>query len=105
MRLIDADALIEEFEEYEDYVRENSDCFVSASETSDVVDYLRELAMRMPTVEAEPVVHGERLRRIALEVMGHQKNYSEDVYHMFSKGVQALVVAIEKELTELGEEE
>lgn len=56
----------------------------------------------IPIVEAEPVVRGERLRRIALEVMEHQKNYSEDVCHMFSKGVQALVVAIEKELAELG---
>lgn len=38
------------------------------------------------------------LRVIALEVMEHQKNYSEDVYHMFSKGVQAFLIAIEKEL-------
>ena len=41
------------------------------------------------------------LRMIACEVMEHQKNYSEDVYHMFSKGVQAFFVAIEKALEEM----
>lgn len=41
------------------------------------------------------------LRVIACEVMKHQKNYSEDVYHMFSKGVQAFLVAIEKALAEM----
>jgi hypothetical protein len=41
------------------------------------------------------------LRVIACEVMEHQKNYSEDVYHMFSKGVQAFLVAIEKALAEM----
>lgn len=70
MRLIDADALIEEFEEYEDYVRENSDCFVSASETSEVIDYLGELAMRMPTVEAEPVVHCKDCKHWGMGVSG-----------------------------------
>lgn len=42
------------------------------------------------------------LRVIACEVMEHQKNYAEDVYHMFSKGVQAFLVAIEKALAEMG---
>ena len=64
--LISRSALIEEFEEYEDYVRENGDCFASASETSDVIDYMKELAMRMPTVEAEPVVHGDAITRIKI---------------------------------------
>ena len=45
--------------------------------------------------------NGIYLRKIASDVMDHQKNYSEDIYHMFSKGVQAFLVAIENELTEL----
>ena len=38
------------------------------------------------------------LRTIATKTMEHQKNYSEDIYHMCSKGVCALVIAIENEL-------
>ena len=43
------------------------------------------------------------LRVIACEVMEHQKNYSEDTCHMFSKGVQAFLVAIENEMRKLDE--
>lgn len=41
------------------------------------------------------------LRVIACKVMDCQENYSEDIYHMFSKGVQALLVAIENEIQKL----
>lgn len=43
------------------------------------------------------------LRILATEVMEHQKNYSEDTCHMFSKGVQAFLVAIENEMRQLEE--
>lgn len=38
------------------------------------------------------------LRVIASEVMKEQENYSIDKNHMFSKGVQSLLIAIENEL-------
>ena len=45
------------------------------------------------------------LRVLASKVMEHQNNYSEDNYHMFSKGVQAFCVAIENEMRKLNESE
>lgn len=37
------------------------------------------------------------VRDIAIKTMQHQTNYSEDTCHMFSKGVQALCIALEND--------
>lgn len=41
------------------------------------------------------------IREIACKTMEQQKNYSEDTCHMFSKGVQALCIALENNLRNL----
>ena len=38
------------------------------------------------------------IKAIAAKTLEHQQNYPEDIYNMYTKGVCALVVAIENEL-------
>lgn len=65
--------------------------YVTKDEWQQIVEWLEELKLYREKCNIP-------LREIASKVMERQKKYHEDTYHYFMKGVQAMVIAIEKEI-------
>lgn len=86
MRLIDADKLIEKWDELSVRGRTEFDQVIMSMPTAYDIDYtLRQCKDK------------------AIELMN--KQYIEDEYHMFSKGVQAMYLGVEKIIKEGGLDE
>ena len=62
MRLINADELINKLNKFESNVHGSAECYSSATEITEAIEYVGILIDEVPTVEAVPVVHGEWIK-------------------------------------------